>query len=278
MTTTIRGSRTVRAPGGTVSRVLGIALCALAALALVPPRPAGAFHDASVHVDGNAWFPSISAEVRASKGALTGTDVTDGDIGLENPDWAPGGSAILRFGPHTLRLEGFGLDAKGDAPLARTVLFDGVLYPGGVRVVSDIDVLYLAADYGFDLVHTPPFAIALTGGVRFASVDARLQAPSLGLDQKVSFDGAMPAIGLWVTAHPFPVPFLSTLAVYGRASGFTIGDAGTFYDLEAGVEWLPIPVLAVRGGYRYVHARGEDSGDRAKVTLSGPFVGVSLAF
>jgi hypothetical protein len=261
-----------------VSQKLGIVLGLAAALAVAAPEPVAAFHDATLHVEGRAWFPSLSAEVRASKGAIPGTNVTDSDIGLADPDWVPGLAATLRFGPHTLRVEGFGLEATGDAPLARSVIFDGVVYPAGVRAVSDFDVTVFSADYGFDLVHTPPFALALTVGVRFVSADARLKAPSLGLDQKASFDGAVPALGLLITAHPFPVPPFSSLSLYGRASGMTIGDRGSYFDVEAGVEWLPIPVLAVRGGYRYVHGEGEDGGDRAEFTLSGPFVGLTLSF
>jgi hypothetical protein len=78
--------------------------------------------------------------------------------------------------------------------------------------------------------------------------------------------------------HPFPVPILKSLALSGRLTGGTIGDAGSFIDADGGVEWLPIPVLALRIGYRYFHAEGENDGDEAEVDLSGPYASVTLSF
>ena len=53
---------------------------------------------------------------------------------------------------------------------------------------------------------------------------------------------------------------------------------GSFIDADGGIEWLPIPMLALRVGYRYFHGEGEDDGDEAKVDLSGPYASLTLTF
>ena len=88
----------------------------------------------------------------------------------------------------------------------------------------------------------------------------------------------MPAVGLTAVLHPIPAPPFASLALTARLTGGTIGERGSFIDVDAGIEWLPIPLLAVRVGYRYFHGQGEDSGDEADVNLSGPYASLTLAF
>jgi hypothetical protein len=102
--------------------------------------------------------------------------------------------------------------------------------------------------------------------------------PRSSAKPRASFETALPALGLVVILHPFPVPLLSSLALSGRISGGTIGDEGTFIDAEGGVEWLPIPLLAIRVGYRYFHAEGERDRDEANVDLYGPYASLTLSF
>ena len=145
-------------------------------------------------------------------------------------------------------------------------------------MTSDADVTFLAADYGFDLVHQGPLALAVTLGGRLVSTKATLRAPDLGFEGRGSFDAAVPAVGAVLTLHPFPVPLLSSLAVVGRVSGLSIGDRGTVYDVDGGAEWAPLPFLSLRVGYRFLHGEGQQGGDRAKFDLSGPYLGATLAF
>jgi hypothetical protein len=81
-----------------------------------------------------------------------------------------------------------------------------------------------------------------------------------------------------VVLHPIPAPPFSSLALTPRLSGGTIGDRGSFIDADAGIEWLPIPLLAIRVGCRYFHGQGEDGGDEADIDLRGPYASLTLAF
>lgn len=249
-----------------------------AGLAIAGARPAAAFHQATLHVEARAWFPTLDAEARVSDGGLIGTTVTNDDIGVDDPDVVPGGSATLRLGRHILQVEGFGLDVEGDRHISRTIDFDGRRYQVGTRVTSEASVAFFGLDYGYDLAHNDVVGLGFTLGGRVVSTEARLTAPDLGIEGRGDFDAVLPAVGARIVVHPFPVPLLSSMALVGRVVGGYLGDHGRFLDFEAGIEWLPIPALALRIGYRHFSARGEDDDDEAKVDLSGPFASLTLAF
>jgi len=251
----------------------------LVLLLVVGPSGAAAFHEATVHLEVGAWFPSLDAEARSSRLGLQGDLIKDTDIGLDDPDVVITGAATFRLAQrHTIRIEAFGFSVNGSGNTTRTFTFDGKTYPFSTRVESDADVVFGGADYGFDVVHTEPFALGLTLGFRLVAANASIEAPLLGQKGEGELGTALPAIGAVAVLHPIPAPLFRTLALSGRIAAGTIGDGGTFIDVDGGVEWLPIPVLAIRVGYRYFHAEGEHDGDEANIDLSGPYASVTLSF
>jgi hypothetical protein len=242
-------------------------------------RQAAAFHQSNVHVEAGAWFPSLEAEARSSREGITGDLVTEQDLNIDDPDYVLQGAVTFRLAKrHTIRAEGFGFSVEGDGPISRTFTFDGDTFPVSTRVTSEADVAFFGADYGFDLVHNEVVALNLTLGVRFVTAEASIRAPSLNLEGKGELSSPLPAIGLGVIIHPFPIPLLSSLALTARVAGGTIGDQGSFVDADAGLEWLPIPILALRAGYRYFISKGEEGREEAEVTLMGPYVSATLTF
>jgi hypothetical protein len=247
-------------------------------LALMP-LPAAAFHDATVHLEAGGWFPNLDAEARSSSFGVAGDLITNGDLGLEDPDVVIMGAVTFRLAQrHTIRIEGFGFNVDGSRQTDKTFTFDGRTYPVSTPITSEADVVFAGADYGFDLVHAPPGALGLTFGARYVSARAKIRAPVLNQEGEGELQTALPAIGLVGVLHPFPVPPFASLALTARVTGGTIGDRGSFIDVDGGIEWLPIPVLAIRVGYRYFHGEGEDGGDEAKVDLSGPYASLTIAF
>jgi hypothetical protein len=246
---------------------------------LLLPSPARAFHEATVHVEAGAWFPSLDAEARSSRFGIAGSRVTEGDLSLDDPDFVPSGAVTFRLaGRHTLRIDAFALSVDGSGPTNRSFTFDGRTYPVSTTVSSEADVVFAGVDYGFDLVHTEQAALGLTLGVRFVSAKASIKAPALDQEGKGEFQTALPALGLMVVLHPIPVPPFASLSLTARLSGGTIGERGSFIDADAGIEWLPIPLLAIRAGYRYFRGQGQEGGDEADVGLSGPYASLTLAF
>jgi hypothetical protein len=264
--------------GRSVGRTLSVLATSVAMLG-VAPSPACGFHEATLHVEAGAWFPSLDAEARSSGAGLTGDRITEGDLSIDDPDVVLQGAITFRLVKrHTLRVEGFGFGVDGDGQTSRTFTFDGRTYPVSTRVTSEADVAVFGADYGFDLVHNEAVSFGLTLGARFLSAEASIRAPTLGLEGTGELQAPMPGVGLRVVLHPFPVPPFASLAAAARLVGGTIGDRGSFIDADAGLEWLPIPLLAIRIGYRYFHGRGEEGQEEAEVDLMGPYASLTLAF
>ena len=251
----------------------------LAATGGLPARPASAFHQATVHVEASAWFPNLDAEAKSSRFGIAGSVVTSDDLGIEDPDVVPSGAVTFRVAErHTIRIDGFGFSVDGSNRIDSTFTFDGRIYPIGTSVTSEADVLFVGAEYGYDLVHNDQVAIGLTLGVRYVSAKASIQAPLLGQQGEGEFQVPLPAVGLVLVLHPIPVPLFSSLALAAKLSGGTIGEQGSFIDADAGIEWLPIPILALRVGYRYFHGEGQHDEDEAKVDLSGPYASLTITF
>ncbi len=260
-----------------IARILGAVLCGVA-LVVGWQGPVEAHHDSTVHLELRVWFPRLDAEVQSSRGDVTGDVITESDLALDDPV-VPVGAAVFRFARrHSIRFEGFALSSAGDTRVDRTFAFGGRTYTASSRVLSDFDARVFAGDYGFDVVHGGPIALGLTLGARVVDFDARLRAPDLGFASEVSVTAVVPAVGAVLIAHPVPVGPFASLAVVLRLSGLSIGSRGEFFDVDVGAEWLPLPFLSVRVGYRLVHGRGEEDDDRAKFDVSGPYAGVTVAF
>ena len=88
----------------------------------------------------------------------------------------------------------------------------------------------------------------------------------------------MPAVGLGVILHPFPGPAPGLTCTLGARGRRYHRRRGEFIDAEVGLEWLPIPILALRIGYRYFWGKGEKDRDEAEVTLMGAYVSATLTF
>lgn len=204
--------------------------------------------------------------------------ISTDDIGLGDPDVVLQGGLTFRLAQrHTIRIHGFGVSVDGDGQTDRSFNFDGRTYPVSTRVTSEADATFFGADYGFDLVQTGVVALGLAAGVRFLSAEASIRAPIFGVEGQGELESALPAVGVNLILHPIPLPLLKSLALVGRLSGGTIGDEVSFIDVDGGLEWLPIPVLAIRIGYRYFHGEGEDGQQQAETDLSGPYVSATLA-
>ena len=180
---------------------------------------------------------------------MAGSLVTSDDLGIEDPDVVPGGAVTFRIAKrHTIRVEAFGFSVDGSNRIDTTFTFDGNIYPIGTSVTSEADVLFAGAEYGYDLVHTELVALGLTLGVRYVSAKASIEAPLLDQEGEGEFQVPLPAVGLVIVLHPIPVPLFSSLALTAQLSGGTIGERGSFIDVDGGIEWLPIPILALRVG------------------------------
>ena len=252
----------------------------LAATSGLPARPASAFHQATVHVEATAWFPNLEAEARSSEFGVAGSLVTSDDLGIEDPDVVlqRGGHVPDRRSATRSGSTAFGFSVDGSNRIDRTFTFDGERLPGRdlghLRGRRRCSSARSTATTWFTRSGRP--RADPRGPVRLGQGLDRGAAPRSGGQGGVPGSAAGRGAGL----RPASLPGAPVLVARPdrQLSGGTIGEQGSFIDADGGIEWLPIPILALRVGYRYFHGEGEDGGDEAKIDLSGPYASLTFTF
>jgi len=241
------------------------------------PCIAFAQRDVRLELEGRFWFTDLEGRVRVTDADI-GTDIDfkkDLDIKDEGyPEvrltWYTGKKSKIRFAYTQV-----GYD--GDANLQRTILFDGITYNVGTRVVTDLDVKYLRIGWAWQFINIDNGLIklgTLIEGKGFWS-KITLEAPDLvpSLRDKVRVVFALPTIGAALDINPHKM-----LNIFAEGSGLPAGKYGHVYDVEAGIKLIPVKILSIIGGYRLMEFKAKDDRDFAKARVHGPFVGVTVRF
>lgn len=98
---------------------------------------------------------------------------------------------------------------------------------------------------------------ALSGIFITESESAKVPIPTLGARARIGFS--------------------DYIALVGRV-GYSEYQDNSFLDAEAQIEFSPIPLVGVFGGYRYLDLKVDDSGVFVDAQFSGPFVGALIRF
>lgn len=208
----------------------------------------------------------------------------EGALDLGKDDAAPGVRADFEFGTPHLVVSLASTETDGDGTLTGQLSDDGVVLPIGTDVATDVQLGVYSAIVTFDVVPGAMFELGPGLGVHVVDLDADVRSRNPGNPGTVSLE----------TTVPIPVLALQggfayeRLRVHGLVSGMHIaadGDEATFYDVDVGARvrlFGNSPSFALGLGWRYTRldAEYEDDDDNADVDLklSGPYVGLSIAF
>ena len=249
-----------------------IVLTALAVLVF----PGAAFAQI-VDLEGRYWFTDVKSSVKTKSGSVRGTDIDlEGDLGLEARD-APEARLTFFTGPASrIRLAYTHLDFEGDRTLRQTITFEGQTFASNSRVLTDLEIHYGRIGWLWQPLTIP-------GTLRFGtlfeakvfSIDASLETRGgvPEITESAAFSIALPTMGLALDVTPH-----SKLHLFAEASGLYAGDYGHIIDAEAGLRFVPMPLVSLLAGYRVFDVRVGGGDDFAKLVTYGPFVGASLRF
>jgi hypothetical protein len=112
--------------------------------------------------------------------------------------------------------------------------------------------------------------------VKYFDIDAKLEAPNVvpAIDESESLDAPVPTVGL---AFQLGLPFLLNFG--GEVTGITAGRYGYLVDAEAAINFNPLPLFTLSGGYRYFKLKAEDDDDfELDFDLQGPFLTLRVGF
>lgn len=230
-----------------------------------------------VSVEARFFAPHYDMKVHTDKiyvGAGSNSVGLKDDLGFGN-DNAP--ELIFRY--KRLSIDYFHIHGTGSKNIdpRNSVTFNGGRYFGQVDSKSNFDYIKLdvtnpivsVLGQGFDWSYGVT-AMHWKGSVR--GYDASKSAYSA---ESKDYWVPLPALGLGghMTVDP-----AQTVRLYAKVSGLPAGGYGHYYDLEAGVKYQPIPLLAITAGYRRIEVEAKHDGDSGKIKMNGPFAGLSFSF
>jgi len=207
---------------------------------------------------------------------LTGTSVDmDDDLDFDDSeDYYL--EAALQWGSLRLFAAYQPINFSADGVLAETVDFDGETFVAGSHVDSDIDIDIYEAGLAWYLVNIDdlPVRVQLGPEVAVKYIDAQIDATETGtgLKESESVKAPVPTVGLRGR-----VAIADLIGVVGRVGYMEYSD-NNLLDVDAQVEFSPLPMVGVFAGYRYLDIDIDEDDVMIDASFDGPYVGAMVRF
>ena len=252
-------------------------LCVLVIIVFIP-CVAFAQKEVTLELEGRYWWTDLQGKMKVTDSNGIGTDIDlKDDLDAKDESWPE-----LRLTWYTgknskIRIAYTQVGYDGDANIQKTILFDGTTYDVGTRVVTELDIKYASLGWAWQFINIDNgfFKLGTLIEAKGFWTEATLEAPDLAtpIKEKEKFTFVLPTIGAALDFNPHKM-----LNIFAEGSGLYAGNYGYMYDVEAGVKFIPIKILSIKGGYRLLEFKAEHHDDFAKARVHGPFVGVTVRF
>ena len=254
-------------------RLQWMAVCALALL-LFSAMPVGAFE---IGVRGYYWFPGFKADMKADSAGLSGTDINlkdNLDVGTEA---FPSVEVFGGLGSHHLGLTYTPIAYSGSTRLAIPINFDGKTFAAGTNVDTDLKLRMLDLEYRFTALNMENilagFSLDAIGQIKYIDGEAKIAAPTLGVEGKQSIQLPIPMVG--VGAH---IGLLLDL-LEARAKITGIGYSGNYlYEALADLSLTPFPFLDIHAGYKVIRVHLDRNDLYLNADFAGPYLALTVSF
>ncbi|MHC4944007.1 MAG: porin family protein [Planctomycetota bacterium] len=230
-------------------------------------------------LEGFFWAPDLDMEAKAVDTGPGGIEIGEKidvveDLGVDDDEFIGGRLKWFTGDNSWIRFEYIPIDYDSDELITRTFTFNGNIYPVNTRVITDLELEYMRLGWGWQFIAIgDTFKAGTLLEAKGYLIDASLDAPDVNIHDSDSFDIVLPTVGLVANFTP-----LEMLEIFGEASGISAGSYGWSVDAEAGVKFVPIEMVTIFAGYRYLTFDLEVDDDEADVDLTGPYAGVSVRF
>lgn len=214
-------------------------------------------------------------------GSLTGTKIDlEDDMGYDDSEDFFGEIAV-QLGPFRLAGSYLPLSFSGDGSFTQTVNFNGQTFAAGLASASDVDIDLYDLGLTWHIINFDDLPVRLQLGpeVAIKYIDADLSIKgfdannnTLMVSESESVQAPVPTIGARAR-----VGFSDFLALVGRV-GYLGYDGNNFLDADAQVEFSPLPLVGVFGGYRYMDIEVDEEDVFIDAQFSGPYGGLLIRF
>jgi hypothetical protein len=254
-------------------RLQWMAVCALALL-LFSAMPVSAFE---IGVRGYYWFPGFKADMKSDSAGLSGTDINlkdNLDVGTEA---FPSVEVFGGLGRSHLGLTYTPIAYSGSTRLAIPITFDGKPFPVGANVDTDLKLRMLDLEYRFTALNMENimagFSLDAIGQIKYIDGEAKIAAPTLGVEGKQSIQLPIPMVG--VGAHIGLL--LNILEARAKITG--ISYSGNYlYEALADLSWTPFPLLDIHAGYKVIRVHLDRNDLFLNADFAGPYLALTVSF
>lgn len=220
---------------------------------------------------------SIDTDLRIDRTLATpGTMLSaEDDLGLDDMKiLALGEITLLPGDRHLLRLSGFGLRRTEERAIDRTIVFDEQTYLPGEVVDSTLNLTMVGLTYGYSIVQTRGFDLALTFGIQVIEVEANAVVRSRVVRESETGVTPLPLAGI-----EGRFDFNERWSVEARLQYLSVEFDeidGSVMDARAALTWRMNPHLVMGLGYRNfgveVDSRDVDTPGFVDLQMAGPLL------
>lgn len=244
--------------------------CAIALMA----TPALADEAISLKVGYMTLQPS--GQFGATAAGLVGTNVdVRNDLGLDRSNNVHAEAAI-QLGDSRLSVGYMPIKSTGTGTLTQAVNFNGTTYTAATSVNSTLKADIIDIAYTYYLINMDDMPSRLQLGIeaslKYTKAEVSMKTTVGGVTQTRSATAPIPTIGLRGR-----VALADFIGLSGRI-GY-LGYAGNrFLDADAQLEFSPLPMVGIYGGYRHLDLKVDNSGVLVDTRIAGPYVGALVRF
>lgn len=240
--------------------------------------PAAADEMVSVKAGYQLLTPKGTFAVNGS--SLVGTPIDlDQDLGFDDSKNLTA-EVALQLGDFRLAAGYLPIEFSGQGTLNSTVNFNGKTYSGSAQTASDVKINLYDVSLGYHVLNfdDTPVRFQLTPELSAKIVDAKLtldgveESTGTSLHEEESVTAPIPTIGARVR-----VGLADFVSVIGRV-GYMKYRGDSFLDADGQIEFSPVPLVGVYGGYRYFDVHVDESNVYLDAQFSGPYVGAFVRF
>jgi hypothetical protein len=245
-------------------------------LPLLALFPFGAMADEmfSLKVGYVSLSPDGEFSSRLSGVADTRIDLED-DLDFDDSDGLMAEAAVL-LGPFRLSLGYLPLKSSGTATLTQDITFEGQTFAASETVKGEMDFDLYDLGLTWYLINFDDLPVRIQLGpelsIKVLDGEISMSNRTTGIREEISGTVPIPTIGLRGR-----VGLSDYLALTGRVGYIGYGD-NSFLDVDAQIEFSPLPMIGVFGGYRYLDLEVDESDIFVDASFSGPYAGVLLRF
>lgn len=213
-----------------------------------------------------------SGNLTANLGGIPGTTLNANSLALDKSNNVTA-EVAFQLGDGRLSASYLPLKFSG-ASTSPGIVFNGQTFGAGTPITSEMKLDLIDVAYTYYVINMDDlpsrFQLGIEASLKVTKATGTIT--SAGVTQNASANLPIPTIGLRGR-----VALADFVGLVGRF-GYMGYNGNRFSDIDAQIEFSPIPTLGIYGGYRAIDVKVDSSGFIADMRFNGPYAGAFFRF